>query len=305
METPPALTRQNRGPIRGPDRTEILRQTAPRCPCARGPSVPCRDADAYPRAYAQTRQVLQCIRAFHGPGSTRVLAADELGAGRLLLMGADAAEADRFVDETLRNMLADTGASLERLLLGLSIATAATLIIGLVLGLLPVIRAGLGPLIAAISVVPPIALLPILFIVMGLGEASKVALIVVGITPFMIRDLASHVAAIPEEQMVKAQSLGGSTWQIGLRVALPQAMPRLIKCLRLSLGPAWVFLISAEAIASDVGLGYRIFLVRRYLAMDVIIPYVIWISLLAVATDLTLLWISKRFYPWAHAAREA
>ncbi|MDA0160321.1 GAF domain-containing protein [Solirubrobacter ginsenosidimutans] len=73
-------------------------------------SVPCSDAEAYPRAYAQVRQVLQCIRAFHGPGSTRVLAADELGAGRLLLMGADAAEADRFVDETLRNMLADSGA---------------------------------------------------------------------------------------------------------------------------------------------------------------------------------------------------
>jgi GAF domain-containing protein len=73
-------------------------------------SVPCRDGDAYPRAYAQTRQVLQCIRAFHGPGSTRVLAADELGAGRLLLMGADATEADRFVDETLRDMLADSGA---------------------------------------------------------------------------------------------------------------------------------------------------------------------------------------------------
>lgn len=202
-------------------------------------------------------------------------------------------------------MLADTGASLERLLIGLAIATTATLVIGLIVGLLPVIRAGLGPLIAAIAVVPPIAILPILFIVMGLGEASKVALIVIGITPFMVRDLAAHVGAIPEEQMVKAQSLGGSTWQIALRVALPQAMPRLIQSLRLSLGPAWVFLIAAEAIASDVGLGYRIFLVRRYLAMDVIIPYVVWISLLAVAMDLLLLWLSRRFYPWAHPARAA
>jgi DNA-binding PucR family transcriptional regulator len=73
-------------------------------------SVPCQDVEAYGRAYAQTRQVLQCIRAFHAPGSTRVLAADDLGSGRLLLMGADAAEADRFVEETLRDMLADSGA---------------------------------------------------------------------------------------------------------------------------------------------------------------------------------------------------
>ncbi len=91
----------------------------------------------------------------------------------------------------------------------------------------------------------------------------------------------------PQEQSVKAQTLGASSWQLALRVALPQALPRLIAGLRLSLGPAWVFLISAEAIASDVGLGYRIFLVRRYLSMDVIIPYVAWISLLAILADVT------------------
>ncbi len=65
-------------------------------------------------------------------------------------------------------------------------------------------------------------------------------------------------------------------------------LPRLIKSVRLSLGPAFLFLISAEAIAADVGLGYRIFLVRRYLAMDVILPYVAWITLLAFALDYLL-----------------
>ena len=78
-------------------------------------------------------------------------------------------------------------------------------------------------------------------------------------------------------------------------------MPRLIQALRLSLGPAWVFLISAEAIAADVGLGYRIFLVRRYLAMDVIIPYVAWIALLAVVMDLALSHSSRRLFGWAQA----
>ena len=88
-----------------------------------------------------------------------------------------------------------------------------------------------------------------------------------------------------------------------MRVALPQALPRLIDSLRLSMGPAWVFLISAEAIASDVGLGYRIFLVRRYLAMDIILPYVAWISLLAIATDALLLLISRKAFPWAHGGQ--
>jgi NitT/TauT family transport system permease protein len=200
-------------------------------------------------------------------------------------------------------LVVDTLASAQRLTIALVLSTAITLVLGLGLGLLPLLRSGLGPLVATIAVIPPIAVLPILFILLGLGETAKIALIVVGVTPFMVRDLAAHVAAIPEEQIIKAQTLGASTWQVALRVALPQALPRLIDSLRLSLCPAWVYLISAEAIASDVGLGYRIFLVRRYLSMDIILPYVAWISLLAVALDQSLAVFSRRAYPWAYGGK--
>ncbi|MEL6238396.1 MAG: ABC transporter permease subunit [Pseudomonadota bacterium] len=196
----------------------------------------------------------------------------------------------------------DTLASLQRLGLGLLISTLTALVVGLLLGVLPTFRATFGMTVTSVAVIPPIALLPILFIIFGLGETAKVALIVVGIAPFMVRDLAAHIETLPREQIVKAQTLGASTWQLMLRFALPQAMPRLIQALRLSLGPAWVFLISAEAIASDVGLGYRIFLVRRYLAMDVILPYVAWIAILAAVIDWLLVMSSRRLYPWAHGS---
>ena len=102
-------------------------------------------------------------------------------------------------------LVADTHASLRRLGVGVGLATGTALLLGLGIGLLPTVRSSLGPLVAAISVVPPIAVLPILFISLGLGEAAKIALIFVGIAPVMVRDLAGHVAAIPEEQLVKAQ----------------------------------------------------------------------------------------------------
>jgi NitT/TauT family transport system permease protein len=69
--------------------------------------------------------------------------------------------------------------------------------------------------------------------------------------------------------------------------------------------PARIFLISAEAIASTGGLGYRIFLVRRYLAMDVILPYVAWITLLAYALDRILHFLSRRLFRWAHLSGES
>jgi len=197
---------------------------------------------------------------------------------------------------------ADTLASLERLGIGLGISTLSAIAVGLALGVLPPVRATFGPLVTGIAVIPPIALLPILFIALGLGETAKIALIVVGIAPVMIRDIAAHVEALPREQIVKAQTLGANSWHVMIRVALPQAMPRLLQAVRLALGPAWVFLISAEAIASDVGLGYRIFLVRRYLSMDVILPYVAWIALLAIVMDAVLTGASRKAFPWAHGA---
>ena len=133
---------------------------------------------------------------------------------------------------------------------------------------------------------------------MDWGELAKVVLIVIGIAPFMVRDLSLHVAQLPSETLIKAQTLGASTWQIVTHVALPHAMPRLISSLRLSLGPAWLFLISSEAIAATDGLGYRIFLVRRYLAMDVILPYVIWITILAFVIDYLLKHLSRRAFKW-------
>jgi len=176
--------------------------------------------------------------------------------------------------------------------------------LGLALGVVPLFRAIFGPVVTLIAVIPPIAVLPILFIALGLGETAKIALIAFGIAPYMTRDIAGFVAALPREQFIKAQTLGANSWQVAIRVALPQLMPRLIEGLRLSMGPAWVFLIAAEAIASDVGLGYRIFLVRRYLAMDIILPYVAWISLLAIAADALLRWLSRRAFGWAHGASQ-
>ncbi|MGV3491909.1 MAG: ABC transporter permease [Devosia sp.] len=197
----------------------------------------------------------------------------------------------------------DTLASLGRLFAALGISTAIALVFGMLIGMVPYVRALLAPFLAAISMVPPLALLPILFIVLGLGETSKITLIVIGVAPIMIRDLALKVMELPREQTVKAETLGGNSWQIGLRVVLPQILPRLITCLRLQLGPAWLFLIAAEAISSDSGLGYRIFLVRRYLSMDVIFPYVIWITLLAVLTNVLLDWVRVRAFPWSELGK--
>lgn len=197
----------------------------------------------------------------------------------------------------------DTRASLFRLVIGVVISGLMGLVLGSVTGFIPLLNSNLSRFFSAVSLIPPLAVLPVLFIVFGLGELAKVVLIVVGITPFIIRDVQQRVEELPKEQLIKAQTLGANTWQIYLRVVLPQVTPRLLDAVRLSLGTAWLFLIAAEAIASTEGLGYRIFLMRRYLAMDIILPYVLWITFLAFALDYGLRLMSKKWFPWYHADR--
>lgn len=194
----------------------------------------------------------------------------------------------------------DTLVSLKRIFTGLAISTVLCIVMGVPIGLLPYLSKLIGPFMAAFSLIPPLAVLPILFIIFGLGETSKIVLIVFGVAPFLIRDIAMAVSAIPKEQLIKAQTLGASTWHMMVHIVFPQILPRMIDSLRLMLGATWLFLIAAEAIASEGGLGYRIFLVRRYLAMEVILPYVVWITLLSFLMDYALVMASRILCRWHH-----
>ncbi len=202
-------------------------------------------------------------------------------------------------------LLDDWTASMGRLALGMGMAALTAVLVGTSTGLYPGARRLLTPFVTVASIVPPLALLPILFITLGTDEVGKVGLIYLGVVWTMTRDVEGQVSSLAPDQVVKGLTLGAGSWGIVRRVALPQVWPRLILSLRQNLGPAWLFLIAAEAIASETGLGYRIFLVRRYLAMDLIIPYAAVITLTGYLVDRGLALMSARLFPWAQTRKDA
>ncbi len=199
-------------------------------------------------------------------------------------------------------LLTDIQSSLSRLMTGLGIAAAISLISGLMIGTYKGVYALANPALTFVSMIPPLSLLPVLFIVFGVGEAGKIGLIVIGVTPLITRDLVLYIRSLPVELTVKAQTLGLNKFQIAYKVILPLGIPKLIDSVRLSLGASWLFLIAAEAIASQSGLGYRIFLLRRYLSMDGIVPYVITITLVGIALDLVLRGVITKTNKWYSGA---
>lgn len=194
----------------------------------------------------------------------------------------------------------DTLASVRRFLVGVALMFPAILL-GLHMGLFPWIEALFLRFLLFFDKIPALALLPILFIVFGLGESSKLALIVLGVFPTIALDTYLRAKDVPREQITKGMTLGASDSEIAYRIVLPQILPGVLDTLRLNFKAIILFLIAGESLGATVGLGYRIFLVRRYVAMDIIIPYVIWMSVLAYLADLGLrTWIRRR-YRWQEA----
>jgi len=201
-------------------------------------------------------------------------------------------------------LLIDWLSSVQRLTIGIGSAAIVGGIIGMNAGLYPGFRHLGMPFVTFVSIIPPLALLPILFITFGTDEVGKVALIFFGTIWVFTRDIYQYVAAVPDEQLIKGLTLGASQLRITWGIIMPQVIPKLLSSLRINLGSAWLFLIASESIASNNGLGFRIFLVRRYMAMDVIIPYVMVITLTGFLMDWGLRKISTHFYPWYTALSE-
>lgn len=193
-------------------------------------------------------------------------------------------------------MLEDTKSSLKRIGIGIFMASLLGLLLGLNMGLLGGLDRLFSPFVTFLSIIPPLAILPILFICFGVDELAKVMLIFIGTFPMITRSIYQTTQKIPIQQITKAMTLGASDFQIIYQIILPQIIPNLINAVRLSFGAGWLFLIAAEAIASTDGLGYRIFLVRRYLSMDIIIPYTLWITILGFAID----WFLRKFISWKY-----
>lgn len=193
----------------------------------------------------------------------------------------------------------DTLMSLTRLFTGLSAAAIVGLVVGMNIALFPGLQYLVLPGVIALSFVPMVALLPILLIALGIGEEAKIALIFLGLVFFIARDMYGATRALPEKLLVKARTLGASELQLVYRIVLPMIVPRLFESLRLNLGPAWLFLITGEAIASSQGLAYRIFLFRRVGPdMAGIIPYVLWITLLAFIVFYAMLRVQQSLCSW-------
>ncbi|MBN1699714.1 MAG: ABC transporter permease subunit [Spirochaetales bacterium] len=194
----------------------------------------------------------------------------------------------------------DISASLTRLFWGMLISIILSVFIGLYSAAFGFFDRLNMPLIRSFSFIPPIALLPLIFVWLGrYPEAAKIVVIIAGTFFVMVTDVYMRAKHIPKKLIDKGYTLGASTAEVLHKIMLRYCMPGIIESIRLAMTPAWIFLIAAEfSLPSTAGLGYYMNVVRRQLGVNIILWYIFVIVVIGVIVDICLKTLNRLTNKW-------
>jgi NitT/TauT family transport system permease protein len=167
------------------------------------------------------------------------------------------------------------------------------------MGSIRAVQALLEPLLGAARYMPATAFVSLLIIWMGIGEAEKAGLIFIGVFFPLCLIVADAASATPKEFLNVSYTLGASRRRAFLHVLLPATMPQIVDLLRIACGWAWTYVVVAELVAAQSGIGYVILSAGRFLRTDQVIAAVLTIGALGLVTDLLFKLLYARLFPYA------
>jgi NitT/TauT family transport system permease protein len=188
--------------------------------------------------------------------------------------------------------------TLSRVLGGLIFGGVPGLLLGLAMGASPRLRAAVDPFIAALHPIPKIALLPLIMVIFGIGETSKVIVISVAAFFPMLINTMTGVRQLNPIYFEVAENYGASRAQLFRRVVLPGSLPMALSGLRLALNLALLLTIAVEIVASHQGLGALVWRSWEVLRTDVLYASLVVTALLGVSFSQLVHFLTLRLVPW-------
>jgi NitT/TauT family transport system permease protein len=208
----------------------------------------------------------------------------------------------RFVSWLLAgDLINDAAISLFRVTAGFLLSAVMALPLAIGIGAYRPVRAFFEPLLEFARYLPAVAFVPVVLLWAGIGEASKIAVIWIGTFFQMVIMLSEDVSRVPMPQIEAARTIGATDREVVAQVLLRSAMPAMFDTLRITLGWAWTYLVVAELVAANSGLGYAILKAQRFLQTDRIFVGIIVIGLIGLGGDQILRWMHRALFPWASA----
>jgi ABC-type nitrate/sulfonate/bicarbonate transport system permease component len=197
-----------------------------------------------------------------------------------------------------RALVASIAATLQRVLIGFGLAAAVGVPLGIIAGSWRVVEAAGAPLALFGRNLPVAALIPLTILWFGIDETQKIMFIFIACIPFVYSDAAAAVANVPERYIETAETLGASPLQIVRKVLVTLALPEIYSSLRHLFGLAFGYIMLAELINAQHGLGYLLMTSQRRGLSEHIILILIIIGLLAYGIDRLLAWLQRGLFPY-------
>ena len=197
---------------------------------------------------------------------------------------------------TERNFAADIGISIARVWTAFALSVVIAVPLGLMMSSYRAVGATLEPFVDFVRYLPVPALVPLLIIWFGVGEASKIAVLWMGTFFQLLLLVQDDTKRVPAEYVESGFTLGASQWQIMRDIIVPASLPNIVDNLRITLGWCWTYLIIAEIVAASSGVGHVIWSLRRFVKTPEVMAGIVAIGIVGLLTDQAFRYAHRRWF---------
>jgi NitT/TauT family transport system permease protein len=195
-------------------------------------------------------------------------------------------------------LLANTAISLQRMLLGFLLGGIPALVLGVIMGIYRPIRALVDPLIAATYPIPKSSILPLILLIFGLGEMSKIVMVAIGVFYPIAINATAGVLEINKIYLDVGKNFRAGRWDTFRTIALPGALPFIMTGVKLGAGLGLILIAIAEMVGAKSGIGYMIWNAWETFEVEKMYVGLFVIALIGFALTLLLNEVERRLIPW-------
>lgn len=180
------------------------------------------------------------------------------------------------------------------------LASLVAVPLGIAMGCFSNLRALVNPTVSGLRYLPAASFIPLLLVWLGPSEGSKVGLLFLGVIFFLVAMVLDNTRAVQRELIEAALTMGASRKRIVLGVVVPAVAPSIIDSMRTMIAVGWTYLVIAEIVGAQNGIGAVMMRAGRFLNVDIIMAGILMIGILGVATDLMFRLVQYILFPWMH-----
>lgn len=197
-----------------------------------------------------------------------------------------------------KDFMADVGVSAYRIFGSFFIACVIAVPLGILMGCFAPIRALINPVISGARYLPAASFIPLLLVWFGPTDSQKMALLVLGVVFFLVALILDNTEAVAKELIEAAQTMGASRREIVINVVGRAASPAIVDSMRNMIAVAYTYLVIAEIVAAQDGIGAVMMRAGRFLKVDVIMAGILAIGIMGVITDIVFRLAAYYAFPW-------